>query len=263
MSTSNRKVIANRLNGTKSHGPRNTTSTRFSATKHGLLAVGITELDDAEEYKNILRDLMRDKSPVGAVETFLVKSAALDMVRWSRARRLEAEFITGVLNPPQHGKNPLSDLDPSFLGQVLDPGLPAAISVGNAQYLVATFQRYETFFANRLFRTLRELERMQRMREGERLPAPTAVDASVAETGPLNSVPVAPEQAKVLPTDDESLPRAVAVDVAEGESGIVDSAPAALEQPKLLSDEVDVDAGILDSAPEVFEQPKALSSDEE
>jgi hypothetical protein len=44
--TSKKKIEANRINGQRSHGPTNTTSTRFNATKHGLLAVGITELDE-------------------------------------------------------------------------------------------------------------------------------------------------------------------------------------------------------------------------
>ncbi len=47
MSTSSKKVVANRINGQKSHGPTDTTSTRFNANKHGLLAMGMTELDDA------------------------------------------------------------------------------------------------------------------------------------------------------------------------------------------------------------------------
>jgi len=46
---------------------------------HGLLAVGITELDNAEGYRHILSDLMREKNPVGVIETFLVESAAIEM----------------------------------------------------------------------------------------------------------------------------------------------------------------------------------------
>jgi len=179
MSTSSKKDIANRTNGQKSHGPTNTTSTRFNATKHGLLAAGITELDDAEGYQTILRDLIREKDPVGATETYLVKAAALDMVRWMRARRLEADYITSELNPPLHAPDPMGDLDLVFQGQVLDPGIPAAISSDSGQQLVNIFQRYETNIANRLFKTLHELERLQRMRRGERLPAPTAVDVSI------------------------------------------------------------------------------------
>ena len=54
-----KQITANRLNGLKSHGPTNTKLTRTNANKHGLLAAGITELDDAEGYRTILRDLIR------------------------------------------------------------------------------------------------------------------------------------------------------------------------------------------------------------
>ena len=50
MPSTDRKTAANRLNGQKSHGPTNTTSTRYNATKHGLLSHGVTELDNAEAY---------------------------------------------------------------------------------------------------------------------------------------------------------------------------------------------------------------------
>jgi hypothetical protein len=222
MSSSHKKVAANRINGEKSQGPINTTSTRFNATKHGLLAVGITELDNAEGYRNILSDLMREKNPVGVIETFLVESAAIEMVRWLRARRLEAECITGELNPPTHAPG-LCNLLLLEGGEVLDPGLPAAISAEAAQKLV-TFQRYESTSANRFFRILHELERWQRMRSGERVPAPAVVDISVhGETGTADSI-----------LDDIKV-----VESVSAASGTVDSGPATLEQAKaLLGDEV-------------------------
>src|SRR5438034_4094665 len=51
------KMEANRRNGKKSRGPKDTSSTRFNATKHGLLANGLTELDDAEGFRETFRDL--------------------------------------------------------------------------------------------------------------------------------------------------------------------------------------------------------------
>jgi hypothetical protein len=62
MSSSARRIAANRINRQKSHGPKNATSTRLNATKHGLLAQGITELDDVEGYRTILSDLVREKN---------------------------------------------------------------------------------------------------------------------------------------------------------------------------------------------------------
>jgi hypothetical protein len=47
---SERKIEANTRNALRSTGPKDTTATRFNAVKHGLLAAGVTELDDAEGY---------------------------------------------------------------------------------------------------------------------------------------------------------------------------------------------------------------------
>jgi hypothetical protein len=206
MSTSDKKVAANRINGLKSNGPKNTQSTRFNARKHGLLAVGITELDDAEGYRNTLLQLTREKEPVGELEKFLVQAAALDMVRWQRARRLEAEFITGELNPPLLGPG-LADIG-SILseGEVLDPGLPAPINSESGHRLVNIFQRYETSIANRLFRTFHELERLQRTRRGEILPAPANLDIDInvhSDPKVVDSVPPEPSQTTALDGNNE------------------------------------------------------------
>ena len=173
VSMSTRGISANRLNARKSRGPENTNSPRFNATKHGLLAAGVTELDDAEGYCATLRELVKEKDPLGQVETFLVRCAALDMIRWRRAGRLEAEYITQELNPPIFEPGPVEE------SWIVDPGLPASMHCGRVELLASTFQRYETAIANRLFRTLHELERRQRMRLGERLPAPVTVDVNL------------------------------------------------------------------------------------
>jgi len=47
---------------------------------------------------------------------------------------------------------------------------------GTARRRVNIYQRYETAIALRLSRTLHELERIQRMRKGEHVPPPAAVD---------------------------------------------------------------------------------------
>ena len=92
--------------------------------------------------------------------------------------RLEAEYITSVLNPPTRDA-PFPDFDEMHKGPIVDPGLPAQMAYENVQPLVGVFQRYESMIALKLYRTLHELERLQRLRQGERLPAPAAVDVSV------------------------------------------------------------------------------------
>ena len=206
--------------------------------------MGITELDDGEGYRALLNNLREEKAPVGVVETLLVESVALDMMRLRRARRLEAEYITGELNPPTIQASSF-DLPALSEPTVLDPGLPPAIGFESGQRLVSVFQRYESTFVIRMLRLLHELERLQRMRSGERLPAPAVVDVSIHAS------------ASGLP---EALEKSVDI-------GKANSVPAALERPKSLSGGVDVDvhanAGIVDSAPAASEQPKALPRDEE
>ena len=176
MATSPKKANANRVNGKKSHGPINTKSTRYNATKHGLLAQGVTELDNAASYQELRQELLNEIAPVGPMETFLVETIALEMVRLRRARELEARFLTAVLNPPTRE----SDCLLGDLGEeIIDPGLPAPVDERSAEKLVNTFQRYESTFLARLFRTLHELERLQRMRKGESIPAPASVDVAL------------------------------------------------------------------------------------
>ncbi len=123
---------------------KHTTSTRFNATKHGLLAAGITELDDSDGYRDMLCQLRRDLLPIGIREEFLVKWIARDMVRVERGGRLEAEHITEVINPPIHEDGPFAALDHLDEGPLVDPGIPATMHYEGVRVLVNTFQRYIT-----------------------------------------------------------------------------------------------------------------------
>jgi hypothetical protein len=124
-------------------GPKDTTTTRFNAAKHGLLAAGVTELDDAEGYRDTLRDLTKEKDPLGQVETFLVRCAALDMIRWRRAGRLEAEYITEMLHPPIHAPGTAA-----FFSQVREPSRKARVASKCRQFAKDLQKR----FLGKLFR---------------------------------------------------------------------------------------------------------------
>jgi hypothetical protein len=50
-------------------------------------------------------------------------------------------------------------------------GLPAAVSALSAVILVSGFQRYGTAIENKLYRAINQLERTQRTRRGEFVPA--------------------------------------------------------------------------------------------
>lgn len=169
------KTDSNRKNAQQSTGPRDTTSTRYNAVKHGLLASGVTELDDAAGYESLIQQLIELYRPVGVLEKFLVRRIAFHVMRLQRAERLEAEYITGEIHPPVKGLKLENVFDPNDI----DPGLPAAVGALSAINLVSGFQRYETAIENKLYRAISQLERWQRARRGEFVPAPEILDVSI------------------------------------------------------------------------------------
>ena len=184
---SERKLAANRENAQKSTGPSNTVSTRFNAQKHGLLSQGVTELDNPEKFQALVEQLKTELQPVGILEHECVQQMAILTIRLRRARCLEAEAFTACLNPAKtiHHPGSLTALDPKDFGwtETLDPGLPAQFSNAAIDEISRTILRYETATENKLFRWQNQFERLQRLRRGEKLPAPASVDVNVDAGG--------------------------------------------------------------------------------
>ena len=166
------KADSNRLNAKNSTGPGDTTLTRFNAVKHGLSAKGITELDDSDAYESLVQRLTRDYDPVGDLEIFSVRRIAFCMIRLDRAARIEANYINAEIHPPSQEQHSMAPITPEL-------GHSTPISALSAINLVSGFQRYETAIENKLYRAIHELERRQRVRKGEFVPAPQSFDVSV------------------------------------------------------------------------------------
>lgn len=191
--TSSAKVAANRENAQKSTGPGNTVSTRYNAQKHGLLASGVTELDDPNRFQALLTGLRSEFNPVGVVETFLVERMALAVLRVQRASRLEAEHVTAAINPPVT-QTVGGDLDRFYTEsfgrvEVVDPGLPASLSAATVEQL-DNFNRYETAHENRFHRSVNQLRQMQRDRQAAQPPA-TAPDPTAPAVASFGNPPPA------------------------------------------------------------------------
>jgi hypothetical protein len=176
--TSEKKIAANKLNGKKSHGPKNTSITKYNAIKHGLAMSGLSELDNNEGYRTLLKQMVEEWNPVGPTEEFLVETAAMEMVRVLRARRLEAEYIRSAMFPPIY-EGAMPTEKELYKGTLVSPGLPAVLDPKQTQPLVSTYQRYESTFLTRWQRELHHLERVQRLRLGEVVPAPAALDVNL------------------------------------------------------------------------------------
>jgi hypothetical protein len=185
--SSAKKLAANRENAGRSTGPRNTTSTRYNAVKHGLLAKGVTELDQPEEFAAFVEQLVREHRPVGILERMCVHQIAVLTVRVRRARLLEAEAFTAHLNPPKTVFHP-GTMDLGFLEgmgttEVLDPGLPARVSNEAIDQINRTILRYESSNENKLMRWWNLLERLQALRRGDKVSVPAVVDVNVHQQG--------------------------------------------------------------------------------
>jgi hypothetical protein len=165
-STSPAKLAANQRNAQKATGPKDTSESRFNAAK---------------AYTALLQRLNEAHRPAGDIETFLVERIALAMVRLRRIARMEAEYITGELHPKVFADSPLYNSDYDRL--VIEPGLPAPMSGESVEALAGTFQRYESAMENKLYRAMNQLERLQRMRQGEHVSAPASVDVAVHADG--------------------------------------------------------------------------------
>jgi hypothetical protein len=221
-STSKKQIAANRLNGKRGTGPKDTSSTRFNALKHGLTASGVTELDNTEGYPEMLRDLTNEKRPSGVVGAYLVESMALTIVRSRRVRRLEAEFITSILNPPTYKGGLTDGLAEQLSGTVVDPGLPAPMPIGSVQTLFNLFHRYGTGTEKQLFRILREYDRLGEKRRDQSEPAPAMPDVTVHNhnpalvsftestdtVAPLSGSPDNAEEQNPLTSENEATPSA-------------------------------------------------------
>ncbi len=180
-----RKVAANRENALKSTGPRDTRLTSRNAQKHALLSCGVTEMDDPGSFWQLHARFKNELAPEGETEIALVEHITLCAARLRRAAVLEAEYITAKLHPVvtntiyPEGDTFAAGLESSF-GKVvvIDPGIPSRLSVEEVEKLL-TFQRYETAIKNKFYRALNQLERLQRRRRGDNIPAPAALDVTV------------------------------------------------------------------------------------
>jgi hypothetical protein len=165
---SEKKLQANRANAKRSTGPKNTTVTRHNALRHGLRAASLSKLDYAAGYNELLQNLIEEKKPIGPIEMHFVQAIAFEMTRIPRARKMEADFIDEWTYDPE---------PPLLYEGIVEPKLRTQRDV--ADTLVRTYQRYEHNFSAQLIKNLHELERLQRMRRGEAVSAPTAVDVNV------------------------------------------------------------------------------------
>ena len=111
---------------------------------------------------------MEEMQPGSVLEEVLVEKLALTYLRMQRCSRAEAEYHTATWQPDERcvGKWPLNRN--SFFKPC------------RFDRIVHLINRYDVSLTNQFVRLLHELERLRRLRAGEKLPAPVAADVGVS-----------------------------------------------------------------------------------
>ena len=161
MLTLDRREI-NRRNAQHSTGPRTAAGksrSRRNALKHGILSSVLLirngySPEDGEAFEALLNDLVSDLAPVGTLEEMLVEKIAVCMWRERRGLQCEVSLVENSLN--RHAQSPTH---------------------GSMDKLV----RYETMNHRQLHATMNQLERLQRVRKGEHVPAPVKLEIAAGD----------------------------------------------------------------------------------
>lgn len=154
---------------------------KYNALKHGIFQETVTEYEkDLEEY--LLERLNDEFKPQGVLEKMLVDRIAVYYLKLFRVARAENEFMQSTLNPRiVSTKNVLVEPIEYYKTVVEREGYVPKIHSGDVETLSSTYLRYEITIENRFYKALRELQRVQAIRNGEIPSVPLAVDVDVSQ----------------------------------------------------------------------------------
>ena len=107
----------------------------------------------------------------------MVEKIAIIYIKSFRIAKAESEYMQSILNP---SIEKLARYETMLLEK---EGYEPKVKVQMVEKLQNIYSRYETTTENRLYKAMHELERMQRMRKGEIVSAPVAVDIEVNKMG--------------------------------------------------------------------------------
>ncbi len=166
-----KKRESNRLNAQLSTGPKTEVGkqhSRLNALKHGVLASVLVVRDGnwehPDQFEELLSDLAGDLGPVGKLEEMLVEKIAVCWWRQQRALRFEGLKI----NEESESRKPGIQDDRDEFSFPREGDLNRIL-------------RYEASIQRQLDHAINQLERLQRTRKGEQVPAPVSVQLSVDE----------------------------------------------------------------------------------
>ena len=165
MATSAKKIAANQANATKSTGPRDTTNSRFNATKHGLSGHTILRTKEEEAaYNTYSSRLLPDLAPANAVEQDFAQRIVFDSWRVHKAGVIEQNLYATF--EAVHDTGDLTE----------DDALNQAAAFETHQKAINLISLYQQRLERSIHRNLDMLRKMQKDRKAEAAQAtkPTA-----------------------------------------------------------------------------------------
>ena len=184
------KLAANRRNAQLSTGPRSEEGKRQSrrnALKHGIVASALLitageGAEDPAEFNELVDGLRRDLAPIATLEEMMVEKIAVCWWRQKRVLSCEAGLVRRAFVPDLHHQRTLARLASQGL-LVPTPELEAIkdhLRLPSSDD-VDRILRCETANNRQLVYAISQLERLQRARKGEQIPAPVSVHVSTEE----------------------------------------------------------------------------------
>jgi len=190
---SKRQIQANRKNGRKGgvKTPQGKAISRLNARKHGIFASALTP-EDAEELHGINDQLAAEIQPVGLVEEMLVEKLALTYLQLQRCARAEAEYHIRVWEEPDmvYSLYEWERLDKKRARGV------RAVPFRQPEFarMVERIGLYDMRLTNQYLKLLHEIERLQRLRAGEKVSPPVVADLTL-QVDTVSTVDAAVESA--------------------------------------------------------------------
>jgi hypothetical protein len=177
-------IEANRKNALRSTGPKTKEGkerVKYNAVKHGVLSDAIALFKDYEEesvYQRILEALAEHLKPQGPVENMLVERMAVAHWRYRRllkyevsSTRLNLMRLDGPLSGWGRVEELVARLGPSET-QLWKRLMVEASSTIPKPDQMERILKYEASLERSFYRALDGLERLQRMRKGQRIDEP-------------------------------------------------------------------------------------------
>ncbi|MHC4351621.1 MAG: hypothetical protein ACYS0H_02775 [Planctomycetota bacterium] len=164
------QINANRLNAKKSTGPKTAEGKEAvaqNAFKHGLfLKKAVVEGESQEEYELHRQALLAHWGPVGEMESIVAERLVNLAWRLERAQRMQNQIIDYLGINELREYRGVSMQEAGLGADHLLLGRLAAVDWSNCR-VIDRMMLYERRIENSMYKTMRELERLQKARKDE------------------------------------------------------------------------------------------------